>query len=399
MTRTSLAIALACIGIGRAMGADLSFDPRVELTAIYSDNYRLAESTINKIEVTGVRLDARAVLRAETPRSRVQLTPRLRSTLFPGDEEEESNDFFVRLLAERESQRMLGRLDGYYSHVAVRGRYFPDATIGSEDVLGTPDRGAGIGRIALSDREDRLSISPVLQIALSERRSLGLRATYLDVSYDRQVPGDRADFTDLGGSIDLTQALSERSKITFRAGMSTYDPQIGLSRGAYSVDVDWRRSVSESSEIFVRGGMYRAESLSETGDETSWDNGFTGGAGVRWGFQLTDVWLELSQSLDPSSSGSLVSRRQLRAQLRHRLSEVTGFTVGVRYISDSGTESDLEFQPADYAAATVGFDWRIARKWTLVGYYDYRWREYESAPRDARSNSVHLGVVYEPNRR
>jgi len=214
-----------------------------------------------------------------------------------------------------------------------------------------------------------------------------------------QVPGDRVDYTDLAGAIGFSQALSERSRVTVRLGMGTYEPDGQSPRDAYGLDAEWRRNISESSEVFVRGGMYRAEDISETGDSSDWDNGFTGGAGVRWGFERTNVWLEVDQSLDPNSSGSLVSRQQLRAQLRRNLSEVAGFTVGARYIRDSGTDSDEDFRDANYAAASIGFDWRLTRTWTLVGYYDYQWREDDAAPRDATSNAVSLGIVYEPNRR
>ena len=397
MKRIPFAAALVCAGLGTAQAADLSFDPRIELVGVYNDNYRLSENPDNEIQVTGARLDALVAMRAETQRSRFELTPRLRSSRFPSDEDEEADDVFVHLLAETSTERMRARLLAAFSDVAIRGRYFPGATLTPDDVLGEPDRGEGIGRIALSDREDRFSVSPSLAFDLNERRSMEFSATYLDVSSDVQVPGDRVDYTDLSGAIGVSQALSERSSVTVRLGMGSYEPDGQSPRDAYGLDAEWRRNISEASEVFVRGGMYRAEDISATGNSSDWDSGFTGGAGVRWGFERTNVWLEVDQSLDPNSSGSLVSRQQLRAQLRRNLSEVAGFTVGARYIRDSGTDSDEDFRDATYAAASIGFDWRLTRKWTLVGSYDYQWRE--DAPRDAKSTAVSLGIVYEPNRR
>jgi hypothetical protein len=35
---------------------------------------------------------------------------------------------------------------------------------------------------------------------------------------------------------------------------------------------------------------------------------------------------------------------------------------------------------------------------SLIGGYDYTWREYENDPTDATSNRFFLGVRYQPNR-
>jgi opacity protein-like surface antigen len=140
MKRMPVAAALVCAGMGTAQAADLSFDPSIGLTGVYNDNYRLSENPDNEVQVAGARLDALVAMRAETQRSRFQLTPRLISSRFPGDEDDEADDVFVRLLAETSTERMRARLDGAYSEVAIRGRYFPGATVSPDDVLGEPDR-------------------------------------------------------------------------------------------------------------------------------------------------------------------------------------------------------------------------------------------------------------------
>jgi hypothetical protein len=397
--RLAVGMVLA-LGGGSALAADWNIDPRIAVSGVYNDNNRLTEIPGSEIEVTGARIDAQVTFRGETPRSSLQLVPRLRSSFYPGDSSEEANDQFLRLLARHATERTALSFDVGYSRVDTLGSYFPGSTVGDDDVLGDPDRGAGVGRLGLKNREDRLSLVPMVSFELSERQALEFRAEYLDTSYDFQVPGDRIDYKDLLGSVAFSRALSTTSGLTLRATYSIFDPDDGDETDTQGLDLEWRNRMSETAEYYLRGGANRVELESVTpGGSSSWETGFTGGAGVRWTFEVTDIFLDVSRNLDPNSSGDLVTRDQVRAQWSRRLTPMARLTVGGRLISDSAPGNDQSFQDRTYAAASIGFDWRIARAWTLFGSYDHAWREYDNAPTDARSNAVNIGIIYEPNRR
>jgi hypothetical protein len=398
-TRVAVGAMLA-LGAGSALAADWNIDPRIAVSGVYNDNNRLTEIPENEIEVAGARVDAQVTFRAETPRSSFQLVPRLRSTFYPGDSSEEANDQFLRLLARHKTQRATLSFNANYSSVVTLGGYFPGSTVEDDDVLGEPGRGEGVGRFGLRNREDRLSLVPMLNFELSERQFLEFRAEYLDTSYDIQVSGDRVDYKDLYGSVAYGRALSPTSNLTLRAAYSTYDPDDGEQVVVQAVDLEWRNSISETSQVFLRGGASRVElDPAETGGGSRWETGFTGGAGVRWAFEVTEIWAEIGRNLDPNSSGEIVTRDQLRLQWARRLTEMTRVTVGARLIKDSSTDTNPFRRDQTYASGSIGFDWRIARAWTLFGSYDHAWREYDDAPTDARSNAVNIGIIYEPNRR
>jgi hypothetical protein len=60
----------------------------------------------------------------------------------------------------------------------------------------------------------------------------------------------------------------------------------------------------------MRGPEPSASSRLQTGDNGSWDTGFTGGAGVRWTFEVSEIFLDLNHGLDPSSAGEYVTSDQ-----------------------------------------------------------------------------------------
>ena len=390
--------AVLVASVSPATAAEWSFDPRLAAAYLYNDNNRLTDVPGAEIDVSGAELNAEIAIRAETPRSLFQLTPRLRSTFFPDDEQEEADDRFVKMLARHATERAVALLDVNYSSVVTLGDYYPGSAVKNDDTLGDPDRGVSVGQSG-RNRQDRLVFTPQFSFDVTERQRLELDIEYLDVTYDEQVQGDREDFQDLAFAVGYRFALSETASVAVRGGFATFDPADADSTDAQGLNVEWRNEISDTAEAYVRVGANRVETIANNGG-SNWDTGFAGGAGMRWAFEVTDIWLDAESYLDPNSTGVIVNRNQARAQLSRRLGPLTRVMLGARVISDTGTgDAQDSFTDRVYAAGNLGIEWRIARKWTLVGSYDYSWREYDNAVTDAASNSFRIGVVWEPNRR
>jgi hypothetical protein len=161
------------------------------------------------------------------------------------------------------------------------------------------------------------------------------------------------------------------------------------------VEVEWSNVVSETSRFYFRGGANRVQTTDDTGAQT-WEDGFSGGAGIQWHFEITDLFLDATHTLDPSSSGRVVERDQLRARLERQLSEVTTLFLGVRGIQDNRPEVG-NLQDREYWTAEAQINWRFKRDWILGGGYEYVWREEENDPNPAEANRLHLGVTWHPH--
>lgn len=67
-----------------AFGLDWQVNPGITVSGIYNDNYLLSTVPADKISVEGAAVGAAAQFHFEEPEFRMDLTPRLLSTFFPG---------------------------------------------------------------------------------------------------------------------------------------------------------------------------------------------------------------------------------------------------------------------------------------------------------------------------
>jgi hypothetical protein len=395
--RLTYTVTVVLMGIaGSAQAADWSFDPKVTLNLRTDDNNRMTDVAGEEINVSGAELDAQLTMRAETPRSSFSLIPRLRSTMYPGDEQDETDDLFLRLAWEHRGERSTGSLGANYSQITTLGSFFPGSIVPDDGELGEPGRGETVGKATGQNNQERAELSPRAAFQLTQRTALEIGVGLLDVNYDQQVADDREDYSDLYGSAGLRFKTSPTTTLAIVAGAARFEPDSGSSIDSQFLNAEWSNQISQTSQVFVRGGVNRVKSDSTGG--SSWNTGFDGGAGVRWAFEVTQVFADLNHYLDPSSFGRVIERDQLRFQLSRRLGPLTTLRLAARGIRDGDTGADGSFKDRKYTVASVDLEWRMTRQFAISGGYDYAWRKYDGEPNDAVSNALHLGITYEPHR-
>lgn len=383
---------LGCVGSAGA--ADWTIDPRISLFGESDDNHRLTTVPGEEISVTGFELDAQLAMHARTPRSDFRLVPRALIAVYPDEEDDDTEDAFLLVNWEYRGEKSVGVVDIDYAHRTVLGRYIPASDDGG---LGEPGQGSGSGTTPDPTDQDDLQIKPRVTFDLTERTALVLRLGYQDVKFDEQVLDDREDFTAEVADLGVQFRTSPTAKLTVRAGASRYEPEGELVTNSNFVGVEWFNDISEVSRVYLRGGARRAKNDGAANPE--WNNGFSGGAGVQWAFEVTDLFLELNHYLDPSSSGQLVNRDQLRFRLVRRFSERTSLRLGARAVRDDDIVEGDDFETRKFLASSIDFEWRFTRQFSMVVGYNYTWRDFEDDPNSAESNRVFAGVTYEPNRR
>jgi hypothetical protein len=393
VSRIAVATALSAVA-GVAGAADWSVDPLVTLNADYDDNNRLTSVPQQEVEVFGALLDAEVTFSAATPRTNFRLVPRVRATFYPDESDEQTDSEFLFADYQFRGERYDGEFDVQLSRRETLGRYLPDDF---DDDGGIPGDGDDLGNTPEPNVQDRIAVTPGINFELTERTRLELGAGYLDVAFDEQVENDREDYNSVSGDVGLRYLLSTTKSIALRALARQYEPDDGAATDSQALELEWVNRVSETSRAYVRAGSNRVEEIDEFG-ESDWNTGFTGGAGVSWAFEVTDLFLDFERGLDPNSSGRLVERDEARFRLNRRLSPVTTLLLAARAVRDGKTNAQDVFQEREYLAASVGFEWRMTRKFTLGGGYEYVWRSIEDQPEDAQSNRLYFGVTWEPNR-
>jgi hypothetical protein len=403
MAKGSLPLSISiCSLLGTALtpayAADWSYEPRVALSAEYDDNNRMTTVSGEEVEVYGPKLDARLVMRGSTPQTTFTLTPQVVFTKYIEGDEDDLENYYLRMGLDHQAERMSAFLNARYTSVVTVGRFFPSGA-GEDPVLGEPDPGENVPSVASVNREDRFAVAPGVTFEITQRQVLELGAEYLDVAFDEQLPGD-VDYDDISLYANYRFRTSEMSTLALLTTFEKYDPVDDDPTDYYSLSGEWARNWSETTKAYVRAGASFVDSNSVTGGSNSGSSsGFSGGVGVEWTYQVTRLFADVNQYLDPNSEGQLVNRTQLRMGVARDLSQKTILTFGLRGINDDAPPGDNTFRGQKYVAADVGFRWLMARQWALFGGYTYRWKDREDAADSATANALSLGVAWQPDRR
>lgn len=379
---------LACLGVATEVSAaNWELAPRVQGGYQYSDNYRL-DLPGNEIDVSGAQVDALLTLRTVNPRSNFAVTPRIRATYFPGETDEDSTDYFLGARFDDKTQRRRTGFAADLSQEDVVNSELPsaavDAGLGDPDAL---DSGRTLGR----NRRDLIRLVPYFSYDLSQRYRLDLDARYVDANFDRNVVGGQQDFSDMGASAALGFMTSPRSTLLLRALVSRYETT--FTSDAYGAQAEWSTNYSETSRMYLRVGMQETSF-----EDSSSDTQFIGGLGGHWSNQRNRLFLDLTRSVGPVSSGTVVERHQLRLRLTHDVTQRVAWVLGARALRDEAVDDASTRPTRKYAAGEAGVEWRVQRAWALTGTYNYLWQEYANDPSSASSNGFLISLVYEPKR-
>ncbi len=386
--RYSLPVAVAfALASASAGAANWEIAPRIEAGYVYNDNYHL-ELPGGEIDVSGGQADAAVTFRTVDPRTTFEITPRVRSTYFPDEPDEDSTDYFLGGLFHDETPRRRTGIGADFAQEDVSRSEFPGADIDGD--LGNPDD-LDSGRIIERSRRDLIRVAPYFSYDVSQRYTFDLDARYIDVSYDKTAAGFQQDFSEAGVTAGAAIRLSPRSSLALRGTASRYETSSDYD--AYGGLLEWITDYSQTSRFYMRIGGQQTEP--ENGDSES---SVIAGIGGRWQSQRNRLFLDLTRTVGPVAAGTIVERHQLRFRLNHDISERVTTVLGARFSRDESIEELSTYPTREYAAAEAGIEWRIRRQWALAATYTYRWQEYEDEVSDASANGFKIGIVYEPRR-
>jgi hypothetical protein len=385
--------ALSLQAVSSAQAQNWEFDPRLQLGYEFNDNYRL-DIPGNEIEVSGGALDASLPFSLLSPIRKIEISPRVRATYFPDEPEQDSTDYFLGAVLEQRTERQLFGFKGNWSRQDVVRSELPGTEIDSG--LGEPTIGDA-GQVSVRNKRDSILAEPYWHFDLDQRNRVEAGAYYVDADFENN-PADvpprfrQLDFSDTGAYVGWGYALSQRSRLTFRGRASRYETT--LEADAYGGEVEWRSNYTQTSNLYVRVGAQQTE-LSTAG--SSAETNIIAGVGGQWKWPTTNLFADLTRSVGPNATGAVIERSELRLRMSRAIRPRFSILAGARATSDA-TIGDIVYPERDYLTGEVGFDWRLTRSWSLVGEYQYIWQEYSDDPSDTSSNSIILGIVYEPGR-
>jgi hypothetical protein len=390
------AVAFACAASAAHAQAWI-FDPRVEVAAVYDDNYRLTDQRGQEIEVKGGALDAALNMHRDTQTTTFGLTPRIHSTFFDVSSEE-ATEYYLDGIAEKKTQRLDSKFEAHFADESVVSSELPAADFPGLE-LGQPTSGDN-GRVTFRNRRRLIVAEPSLVWDWTERRHLTGDLQYVDAKYDRNDFFEQTSYRTGVGSVGILFNTTQRSTLWFRVAQQVYDPDNSTpNTDTTSATVEYRTSTTQITSFYVRGGAaHSTRDANATAPGVS-ETSFDGGVGVAWSLQTTQIVLDFLRSSSPSSVGAVVNRDEARFRLTHQFDPRFSGDLAVRGIRTTGLTNDVSaVRDRKYAAGTISFEWRASRQFSIHGAYDYTWQKFQFQPNDAVSNGVTLSVVYEPRR-
>ena len=389
-----LFLVVAFVG-NAADAADWRFEPRVELGGVYDDNYGLSSVSADELEVYGPLADLQLALIRRSPLDDLSLVPRFNATYFPDAKESDYENYFLDARWAHRGERLRSDLRGSYAHQTVFESEFTGTDI--EGDLGDPGTG-DTGRVTVRDSMDLVEVRERLTYRMTERWTIDGVVGYRAADYDETESGDRVDYESFQGSAGVGWVVSPTSTVSVQVAAGRFEPDPGEISESYGAAVEWRKDLSESQRMYVRGGIANTDTERGAGLSSTSDTSFAGGVGADWTYEVTHVFVDLTATLEPSGIGNVVHRDQLRLSVARELSPRWSLLAGARVIREESLGDEPGIDDREYAAGSLGLEWRVSRQFAIKANYELQWQEYQDEPSDAVSNHVQLSVIYEPYR-
>lgn len=407
----------ALLGLGHGARADnWELLPRIEAGGTYNDNYRLANTSADKLQVYGPYVDAQLDAQLVSPISKLQFVPEVRSDFYPTDHADQSTDGYLTIDGDYKTQRSdFTGLAQYANETVIYSELlsatFPGVALGQ--VVGGES-----GLVSVRNREQLEHVAPNFTYDFTQRTHLNLQGTFDRATFN-QAAIQQVGYDNYAGQAGLLFNVTQLSTLSVNALGARFVPQAGGNAATtYGVNLEWDLVHSQIAHFYARVGDNRTRSdvtttttvttaparrglpptvtqVSTSGAVTT--NGLTGGIGVDLRYQVTEVTIDYVRALTPSDAGAEVVNNQLRFRVLHAFEpRLSGF-MGVRGVRLRGASNQalVAITGEDYVAAEGGFDYQFTQRLRVEAKYDFTWQRFQGTP-SASSNAVGLAFIYQP---
>ncbi len=379
------------MGHGCAAAANWEFLPRIEAGGTYNDNYRLANASAEKLRVYGPYLDAQVSAALQSEASKLEIIPRVRSDLFPGDHADQSTDGYLDIDGDYKTPRSdLGGHAQYSDETVIYSELLPATFPGV--ALGEVVQGVS-GLVSVRNRRQLGRVQPRYSYDLTERKHLILTADLTHVSYQRKLPGE-VDYNDYQGAAGLAFDVSPLSVFTVSGRADHFVPRFGNPPTTrYGADLQWDLR-EQIMHYYARLGASHTQSQAT---RSASRNGIIGGMGVDLRYPITEVTIDAQRDFAPSAAGAVVITDVARFRVLHAFEPRFSGFVGANALRQRGQSGlpGLAIAGEDYVAAEAGVDYQITQSYRIQATYDLTWQRFQGTP-SASSNAVALAFIYQP---
>lgn len=395
-TRLACATVVALVCAAPAIAADVRFNPFLNVTGLYDDNYRL--DPVNKQSVSTGIFEFGGNLLSRTPTSVISILPRVRLSATSPNVNENAADGYLDVTLRHNGQKSQAALEARYSHVNLFRLYLPSSSLSFD--LGAISTTADLRAIVGKNSQNLLVAQPSVNWKLTPRAWMAVGGYFTDSSYAQRTV-DYIDYRNSTGSLSVGFDVTRRDTLSLTASASQFQPSGAASSNSYGVRGEWGRRISEISRYYFRIGddQTRFGGVIAPGGTRS-ASSVSGGAGVSWVFQVTGLFIDATRGVYPNSTGAVARQTELRVRVQHlytpRLTGWAGVHATQYDVLGGGTTSA---DGSRFALLNFGLDYRINKTMSIAPSINLVQQRLNAAASEARSNAFHLTFLYEPGRK
>ena len=398
--------------------AEWKIEPGFVTTMQYNDNVKMSPDLGSAESSTGYTLEPRAKFSAnEKGLWQLSLDASGKVTRFQDVEDSDSDNIFLAFGSARQTERSQWRLDASYKR---------NTNLDTDFETETPDSG-----LLLDDSTERNTamIRPSVAWGVSENTQIELSLKASDVTFDEKTSQSYADFNDDSADFSVKWQAYKNHRFGVTSSYTEHEtPSLNYSYEQLVVELDYRYSISESSEITLSYGKRTLESL-RTDVVVACDTGLSVLPPVNgqceetlslglFALQITPITQDISvendgivtnlsyvsstetvshnlnggRSVIPSSSGGAQEVRS--ASYRLKIKNTERFTTSL-FLSatDSETISGISSstdRTRYRAGASLGY--KLNKDWSLSFSYRHIEHNIESSDEDSSSNSIFVNL-------
>ena len=408
-----------------ARAAEYSLQKGINVFANHNDNIRLTPTA--PISLSGQSLQSTALAKIADANWDISLDADLRFNSF-NRSEFDSDDQTVALAGNRETERQTFSLEAE----VVR-----DSTRTSEL------ESTGSGLVSnLAERRVQYVVQPQWTYLVTARNFVAVSGSFSQANY---AGLQFTDYTYDSLRIAWTRVINENLRLTVAANGALYSPDsrtttvagvppftapsfnvsteiesesAGLQVGGeYAITENWSVSglagstyTNQDYELVDPGGACSNQFLALFGRtpgacslEDSDSNDLVADVSMLWSGERNEINLGYSIQNQPSNQGYEVEYERYSVSWNYRTTEKSRFRLSVEYGSNEAVDVSVSLiDPSnsnrDFGNATASYRWRVNENWRFNARYRYAWQDREQALGDAESNSIEIGVSYEPTK-
>ena len=296
---------LALMSSGGANAQAWSTTLEIIVQSQYNDNARLEVDDALQNEIYGADLDASVRFLRRSPTGSVVFRPRISTSYFPDDRDDDSNDVFALFRAEHRTQRSVWSFRTRYSDEQVRSAEIENTDFDDPDIDRPIADDTGI--IQVKNRRNRLVVSPGIQFQISERNWFEIVGDCDVSSYDEQL-NELRDSQYGNVELNFRRGLSPKSFVTFRAFGASYDSDDNdFASDSTGLGAQLNYDISERNSFFILAGLMQVDfDFADNGVLISEsEDAFVGGMGLTRDFEVSRLVLDIRHTVDPAGGKSV----------------------------------------------------------------------------------------------